>query len=80
MAARCLIQKDRQNGGLSETIQSCFLAKGNMRPDAEDRQNGGMSETILKLFLANGSTERQTKWRPVRNYSEAVPGHTQHST
>jgi hypothetical protein len=45
----------------------------------KDRQNGGMSETILKLFLANGSTERQTKWRPVRNYSELLPDQWQHA-
>jgi hypothetical protein len=35
MAARGLIQKARQNGGLSETIQKLFLANGSTRPDTE---------------------------------------------
>jgi hypothetical protein len=53
MAARGLIQKDRQNGGLSETIQKLFLANGSTRGLIQKgRQNGGLSETIQKLFLA----------------------------
>ncbi len=55
-----------------------MLAADSLGTDSQCR-HACRTATIQNRFLANGSTERQTKWRHIGNYSEAVPGQWQHA-